>query len=586
MKKSKQKDYEHEKKGKTDSGKQKKQQVPDSEDEPEKIEAEIFKLEDIESTRKSVDSEIKSSSLKEVKGTSPRLDVGSVEGEKLTKRCSQEAQIIMKSPERNLFTDINTRAFALSDVPLMREKERNLKNVKINKTIDETETLIGALKDLRSEREIIDEVRKVELKDGTTRKDMEFEVKEEMDPFFNWSFGSPYGDRFPKLIINLDKEDLPNLKVLQILLRDTYKEMEGGEPGAYPVEFVANEPRFPEIQGNIVTLDLTDGWEPETGGSKPSIKRSGQDIVPRLKDMAENMYTGEMGFLIVNIPYKWKKSWRLSNFVDNLVSYLSAGRSEDRLPPVLSVETRHEKKSKKRFWKLLCQYFGLRAKAVGSRDVPRVEEIYKSSLRRIDWKRVAIVERDKNGDESDEHYFIKASIVEGFAYHCYQEYKKDDPDISYNQFFKKHILEKSWIETEKEFSGRKADIKFSTDNENLQIDSSKVLRSFFTPELDSSIDEVFIEVETGRSEGAFNFRKLREKVNNYGDKRKLWIVIPPRLLFRGKKRALMIKDLVEKSSDDKKSANLAIPLLNKVGVTQLRKVNKSFLESIYGDEEQ
>ena len=81
---------------------------------------------------------------------------------------------------------------------------------------------------------------------------------EEIDPVFEWSGGLPYGTNRPTLILHCAEEGIPSFRFMQRCLRDTYAELEGGEPTVEPVEFVANEPQVPVVGGRIVTLDLTD----------------------------------------------------------------------------------------------------------------------------------------------------------------------------------------------------------------------------------------------------------------------------------------------------------------------------------------
>jgi hypothetical protein len=82
--------------------------------------------------------------------------------------------------------------------------------------------------------------------------------------------------------------------------------------------------------------------------------------------------------------------------------------------------------------------------------------------------------------------------------------------------------------------------------------------------------DLVIEFETGRAEGAFNLRKLRETVEKYGNENgfKLCMVVPPRVLFRSESRARMIERLVEGSGESEETA-LCLPELGQSGCNRL-----------------
>lgn len=149
------------------------------------------------------------------------------------------------------------------------------------------------------------------------------------DPAFAWTGGSPYTSRRPALVIHRDEGSVPSLSFLQVLLRDAYKEMVGGEPTAERVDFVANEPRFPDVGRSIVTLDCATGeWSRDVRNGRPVIEREGVDLVPELRRVASTLYTGELGYVVVNVPGEWEDPLRHADFFERLVAAV-AGEDPD-----------------------------------------------------------------------------------------------------------------------------------------------------------------------------------------------------------------------------------------------------------------
>lgn len=585
--------YFSERKGKEGKKRKKRKKKKNEEKEKENgidegtpIEVSFFKLEEIISTRKGLKEKIKN--VKPVKEIpkSGRAKFYTLNGERSFTSRSIEREIQQIRPLKETPLPHKPIMFSMEE---MRSKQKRVKRVRMitpSKKPEKIRNIMPIVTNLRSQRKQ-EEVKQVELTQQnpvTLRRDEGMKTKEEKmeDPFFTWPIGSPYTSRIPRMILHVDREHVPTLEMLQILLRDTYRELKGGEPGAYPVEFIANEVRFPEIQSNIITLDLSDGWDASLEHGRPRIERRGKDIVPKLKKISQNMFTGDLGFLIVNLPHEWKDSLRLRDLDEKLASHLSASDSDEYLPPLLIADPHIE--TNKDFWNAVLEYFGTvrQKKQIKGKveSISRVETIYERSLRREDWRRITLTERDNN--ESDEHYFLKASIVEGFVFQSYQYYQRENGGEKYNEFFENHLFgqQVQWIETEKGEEDQISDIvikKGATSNNWLK----RGLRSFFTPELGSLPPQIFIEVETGYSEGAFNFRKIREKLENYSENfPKLWIVIPSRLLFRGKRRAFMILKLATKTSKSEQP-HLAVPTFNGKGCNGLKEVTSDYINSLY-----
>lgn len=423
---------------------------------------------------------------------------------------------------------------------------------------------------------------------------------DEEDPVFGWTGGSPYNSGTPKVVIHRDSEELPTLPYLQVLLRDTYKEIEGGEPGAETVEFVANEPRIPQVQGNIVTLDLTgDAWTSDMRGEKPVIKRNDVDIVPKLRDVASTLYTGDLGYFVVNVPDEWEGDLIQEDFFNALLSRISGtdDRRDDvdqavfdtlQSSPVVVADPKIENDNE--LFANVTQYFSLSDNVDRFSRVQQAESVMLEGLRRNDWKRIALTERQRTDNESDEHYFWKAAIAEGLAwemkkYHETQE-RADQTDQSFAAFLTEQILSESRIKSETEIGNSEIvpDLLVKSTHRNWVTNGVKEFLN-----IDERLGrDVIIEFETGRSEGAFNFRKVRESLEKYTNSEvrntRIYLVLPTRLFFRGEKRARMILNLVDswdRESENRLSAHAAVPVLKDGYCCELESATQ-LVDSLYG----
>jgi hypothetical protein len=427
---------------------------------------------------------------------------------------------------------------------------------------------------------------------------------DEKDPVFSWTGGSPYGSGKPKFVIHKSNEDteMDTLPFLQVLLRDTYKEMVGGEPDGETVEFLANEPRVPGVQKSIVTLDLTGGeWGANIRNGKPVIQRNSDDIVPKLREVVSTLYTGELGYFVVNAPAEWdaQADFVEERFFEKLVKRLTeteddenedSERNEDKngegqstaaferleSAPVVVAEPRLD--GKQELEEMAARYFGFDADE-GFPTVPQTEEAKEHVLRKNDWKRVALTERQSEGDgESDEHYFWKSAIVEGLARKMWRVHKSVEDERSFDEFIEDSILGKDVLKTEidEEGKGRKPDIKVGDDR-----DAFEAITQFFADGGRDIEPPLYIEFETGRSQGSFNFRKIRETVEKYdaSDDEAVCVVVPPRLLFRGKRRAKMVVKLVDNWGGN---GYICVPVLNRSCCASLKPAD-SVVKLLYGE---
>lgn len=414
---------------------------------------------------------------------------------------------------------------------------------------------------------------------------------DEMDPVFRWGGGSPYGSDRPRFVIHIDKGEVPSLALLQVLLRDTYTEIEGGQPGAETVEFVANEPRIPTVQHNIVTLDLTEGeWQPALRNGEPVIEGQGIDLVSKLQQVVGELYTGRLGYFVLNVPSDWEHPLRRKEFHRKLVETLagqdvSADTDEAetlvetvRASPVVLAEP--ETAEPELFFRLVWQYFSL-SPGPDASSIGQVEEVQERVLKQNDWRRVALTERQQTGDgASDEHYFWKAAIVLGVARAMWEA--NDAGFTDFDDFISQTLLQETVIETEAD------DVEGVDGVPDIYIDPTvswmrEGLEAFLPADADGGVQSpVAIEFETARGEGAFNFRKVQETLEKYEQHGPVYLVVPTRVLFRGRKRAEMINELVESWNDLHQGATLCTPVVSEGGCTGLRPA-KDVIREIYGD---
>ncbi len=419
---------------------------------------------------------------------------------------------------------------------------------------------------------------------------------DEEDPVFSWAGGSPYGSGKPKFVIHKSDGGVDTLPFLQILLRDTYKEMVGGEPNGETVEFVANEPRVPSVQKSIVTLDLTDsGWSAKVRDGKPVIQRNSDDIVPKLREVVSTLYTGELGYFVVNAPSEWdaQADFVEERFFERLVARFTETEKDEEndesrevgaferfeSAPVVVAEPNLD--GEQELEKVTALYFGFNADE-GFPTVPQTEEEKERILRKNDWKRIALTERQTEGNgESDEHYFWKSAIVEGITREMWLVDKSENDERSFGEYIEDSILGEDLLETEADEDGkeRKTDIKV---NDGGGV--PEAVTGFFGNDGTRVELPLYIEFETGRNEGSFNFRKIRETVEKYdgSDDGTVCVVVPPRLLFRGRKRARMVVELVDNWEGN---GYVRVPVLNRSYCASLEPA-EVVVNELYGEEKE
>lgn len=420
---------------------------------------------------------------------------------------------------------------------------------------------------------------------------------EDYDPVFRWAGGAPYGTDRPMFVVNRDPE-FSTLEHLKSVLRDTYAELKGGEPGTATVEFLANEVQAPSVQGNIVTLDLRDdGWTAGVQNGEPVIERSDVDLIPKLRDVVNALYSGDMGYFVLNVPAEWGSGYLTERFHERLVARLagvsqSAVETDERTTlfervesaPVVLTEPVIETEST--YADRVVGYHGLDKKSANQfESIQQMEQAVDRILSQQDWFRITLTER--HGSEGNRHYLWKAAIVDGVCRAVWRTSEGGVDGRTYNRFvreeFRPQLAEEEFpIETEYEVRDTDQDIRLAADVwiRGPADDWQTAVRTLFNREAEKEGDgqatdsggeedikfPVAVEYETGFKEGAFNFRKVVETLEKYepsGEIGHIAVVVPQRLLYRGRGRAEMLTTLVSQWTKrvENTTASLYVPVL-------------------------
>lgn len=423
---------------------------------------------------------------------------------------------------------------------------------------------------------------------------------DEIDPGYEWTGGTPYSTVRPQCIIHIDSPDLESLPFLQRVLRDAYTELEGGRPRTETPAPRGGELSRVRLHGAIATLDLTsDEWSVELENERLSISREGRDVVPQLRRIIDSLYGGKLGYLLINIGADDLQSPFRSDLESLLISTLldvPEGDTETSDPdgllskveaPIRVAKPRYQDRST--FQRVVSRYFGF-ARALDGR-VADIEEAQQARVRNDDWRRVALTERQEGGDgESDEHYLWKAALVDGLAWQLKEQYVQRNSDIPFDTFVQRRLLPSGPIQSEHDVSDGDsvADLYVTIDRSETWVWNGVLEFLDETPLEPSQQTDLILEFETGRGEGAFSFRKLRETVNKYDEDAspKICVVVPPGLLFRSESRARMITRLIEPEDAPTGSRDVAIcvPELGSYGCHRLLAAEQ-LLEEWFGDAE-
>lgn len=427
---------------------------------------------------------------------------------------------------------------------------------------------------------------------------LEGELEDLEEFLFEWSGGTPYTSRQPQIIVHEQQADGESLALLQRLLRDNYTFLRGGEPTAMVASTKAGELQTADLSGKIVTLDLA---APKfSGGIRddvPRIELQQSDIVPTLAEWADTLYAGGLGYLIVSVPMIWNDPERGVRFAEQLRTHLSDSIAD--APDVRTARPRGQRE-----WaELASQYFGVPSGE--SNTVSEAESTYQQLLELEDWRATALGKQsgDPNGNtESDEHYLLKSKLAETIVHRWYLE-SSSVADTEYAQFLTNEAFEENLVETEyRENKGSEAprpDVWVSAKKSALMAALGRSCSFDEAAEPPFDLDEtVVVEYETGRGQGRFSFRKLRDTLDKYNHSDlpvdHILLAVPPALLLTGQNRAVMINRLVTSwnQTTDGTTAYLSIPQLSNretpggrdaYGVDITLRVLDNGLSGFYGD---
>lgn len=165
----------------------------------------------------------------------------------------------------------------------------------------------------------------------------------------------------------------------------------------------------------------------------------------------------------------------------------------------------------------MSEYLGFEIDA-GGLTVKGVEDQYFERVEQPDWHAVALTERQQDNDnESDRHYLYKSAIANSIGWITYNNTDNQDYD-TYRKFLSEvasnHVLTEE--SPNDGLSGNpEADIFIDWSEWNGY--TANLLETFVDDD-DTEwdmVDQMAIEFETGRAEGAFEFRKIHETIEKY-----------------------------------------------------------------------
>jgi hypothetical protein len=331
--------------------------------------------------------------------------------------------------------------------------------------------------------------------------------------------GTPLSRRRPQVVIHKQPHDEPDsFEYLCRVLRDYYTLIEGGEPTVSAVEFVSNRPRIPPLSNQILRLDMTGNeWDLEAGADRVYTRRENTDILPKLATVSQTQFAGSLGFLVINIPAQAGQSPFATDGISTQVyNYLTdtIGNETNQNTTVIHTSPSSNRAS---WGAIMSEYLGFEIDA-GGLTVKGVEDQYFERVEQPDWHAVALTERQQDNDnESDRHYLYKSAIANSIGWITYNNTDNQDYD-TYRKFLSEvasnHILTEE--SPNDGLSGNpEADIFIDWSEWNGYTAN---LLEMFVDDDDTEwdmVDQMAIEFETGRAEGAFEFRKIHETIEKY-----------------------------------------------------------------------
>lgn len=417
--------------------------------------------------------------------------------------------------------------------------------------------------------------------------ELEFE-----DPFHNWSGGSPFGSDHPAVVLHVSPENRrgDSVALLERRLRDAYTQEYGGTPEAKGVRLVANKPKIPSLSNTVVTFDLTgEEWEIQTDSQPIAVERNGQDALEYVSEAVRNSYAGDLGYLIVNLPERWRDPLVPGDVFEQIRQRLLPDEdvdetiNADAAPQVTRCEPIDSEilpSQAARYWFGTSELSDLQNSEDQRPSVEALEERFNNGLRRQDWLGTVLTTEDEA--ESTEHYHLKASIAAGVARKLYDA--SDATNL--NQYVLDSLLDDSIIKSESEDNDKRIDLK---------IEWKRSLDSFFPEQDDGPASKIAIEVETGRGQAAASFRKIWQTVERLDQELTqndfIVVAVPPRLLLQRKSQANHLLKLITlwnervESQNDAPSSLLGVPVFDTEGYCTRIRPAESLVQEVYGDDD-
>lgn len=417
--------------------------------------------------------------------------------------------------------------------------------------------------------------------------ELEFE-----DPFHNWSGGSPFGSDHPAVVLHVSPENRrgDSVALLERRLRDAYTQEYGGTPEAKGVRLVANKPKIPSLSNTVVTFDLTgEEWEIQTDSQPIAVERNGQDALEYISEAVRNSYAGDLGYLIVNLPERWRDPLVPGDVFEQIRQRLLPDEDVDETadadtaPQVTRCEPIDSERlpsQAARYWFGTSELDGLQDNEDKRPSVEALEERFTNGLRRQDWLGTVLTSEDEA--ESTEHYHLKASIAAGVARTLYDA----SSSTNLNQYVLNTLIDGSIIESETGDNHKRMDLK---------IEWKYDLDVFFPEQDDGSPTNIAVEVETGRGQAAASFRKIWQTVKRLDQRLTqddlVVVVVPPRVLLQRESQASHLLKLITlwnervESQDDAPRSLLGVPVFNTDGNCTRIRAAESLVHEVYGDDD-
>lgn len=380
----------------------------------------------------------------------------------------------------------------------------------------------------------------------------------------------PIGRRRPQVIIHEQQADeTESFEFLCRFLRDYYSTIEGGEPSVEPVEFVTNSPRIPSLSDRVLRLDMTgDEWEITSESDAVHARRNGTDILPKLTEIVKTQFSGNLGFLIINVSSSAGASlFGESQIGEELYQYFIDGLQCDGESHRTVITTSPRNVRDTNWGARFADYLGFEG-VDESASVVGVEDGYWDAVEQTGWRAIALTERQDTGEESDQHYLYKATLAHAVGTKAFNSALISEKD----EFFNEYTLE--CVQTEEPTGNAIPDITVDLTQHSSFEQSLQTLVSDEIPW--SEFRKAAFEIETAKQEGAFKFRKIRETLDKIesDEINFIGIVVPPWIVEIDRNGGNIITNLVShwNQTNDQMTAKLLTLQFSTGGRTKLNVV--------------